>query len=96
MPNLGAVIAPNSQLVIAGGGLAVPHTTTVSITGGTNLSQAGVTIGSINPKTGAVSLTFKNDKGAKVKAAGAALDNSGSAGGYFIGSTNDGSFVLHP
>ncbi len=53
--------------------------------------------GTINPKTGLVTLTFGNGSGKSTTAGfGALLQDSTNAGGYFVTRTNAGSIVLSP
>ena len=53
--------------------------------------------GSINPKTGLLTITFGNGAGkATTAGTGAVLQNANTSAGYFLGKTNAGSILLQP
>jgi len=50
--------------------------------------------GSINPRSGLLTLTFETTNKSSAKAYGAVLQNQAAAGGYFLTTTNAGSVLL--
>jgi hypothetical protein len=53
--------------------------------------------GSINPKTGLLTVTFGNGAGRATTAGkGAVLQHETNAAGFFLGKTNAGSILLQP
>ena len=100
-PGTAAVDLPSGQLAISGGSLpdinfnvAVNNNNAlVKLAGG----AANSLTGSINPKTGLLTVTFGNGTGnSTTKGLGAVLQNVTNAGGYFLGKTNAGSILLTP
>jgi hypothetical protein len=97
-----ATLLLNEQLDISGAFLAAPLIFDVNLIYTNN--DLAVTSGptnslssKINPKTGLLKITFGNGNGAKTTAAtGVILQNHALGGGYFVTSTNTGSFSLHP
>ncbi len=100
-PNTAAIDLPSGQLAISGGNL--PNMTfniavnndnaLVKLSGGSTNSLTG----SINPKTGLLTLTFGHGSGKSTTTGVAAvLQNVTSAAGYFLGNTNAGSILLSP
>ena len=93
-----AISLTNGQLVISNNGLLLNFTNVfVSNNILTNLSvlPTNSLSGSINPKTGLLTLTFANGN-ATDHATGALLQNITNAGGFFLTRTNAGSFNLQP
>ena len=98
-----AISMTNGQLVISNASLFLVFTNIVvrnnTLTNLGGLPTNSVS-GSINPKTGLLNLTnlaFANGNGpATNSAVGAILQNTANAGGFFLTSTNAGSFKLQP
>jgi hypothetical protein len=97
----GAITLPAGQLFLSGGGLpvnlsfkaALSHNTLMSLPGGATNSLTG----SINAKTGLMTIKFGNGNGqATTTGIGAFLQNTTNAGGFFLGKTNAGSILLQP
>jgi uncharacterized repeat protein (TIGR03803 family) len=95
-----AISLTNGQLVISNTGLFLNFTNIV--VSNNTLTNLGVlptnsVTGSINPKSGLLTLTFANSNGnATNSASGAILQNTATAGGFFLTLTNAGSFNLRP
>ena len=92
-----ANLLTDGVLVISGDGLDL--TNIVSIEGDKIIQQPGSVTnslaGTINPRTGLMTITFGNGAGkATTTAHGVFLEGSGSAGGYFLIKTNAGGFSL--
>jgi hypothetical protein len=92
-------VLPSGTLVISSAGLDL--TNFVSISNNTIIPEAGSAAnsltGTINPKTGLLTITFGNGSGkATTTGYGAVLQNSTNAGGYFLTKTNAGSILLSP
>ncbi len=88
-------------LEISGGDLSTSLTYQVSFTTNNVLTKvSGPTnslAGTIDPKTGLVTVTFGNGNGkTTTTATGAALQYNTTAAGAFLGKTNSGSISLHP
>jgi uncharacterized repeat protein (TIGR03803 family) len=95
-----AVSLANGQLVISNKTLFLNYTN-ISVSDNKLANEGGVPTnslkGSINPRTGLLTLTFGNGKGrATDKASGAVLQDTTNAGGFFLTPTNAGSFYLQP
>jgi hypothetical protein len=98
-PRVSSVVLPSGTLVISNG--AVDLTSAVSIVSNTIIPEAGSPLkslaGTINPKTGLVTITFKMGSSTTTTTGyGAVLQDSTNAGGYFLTKTNAGSFLLTP
>ncbi len=99
-PGSPAIPLTNGQLVISNTGLFLAFTNVV--VSNNKLANLGGTptnslTGSINPRTGLLTLTFGNGKGhATDEAFGAILQDATNAGGYFLTQTNAGSIHLQP
>ncbi len=103
-PRTAAISLDAGQLAISGGFLAAPLVYTVSV----NTSDALAVLspsatnslrGSINAKTGLLTLTFGNGNGngkAVTAARGAILQNQSTGAGFFTTKTNAGSISLQP
>lgn len=92
-----ANLLTDGVLVISGDGLDL--TNIVSIEGDKIIQQPGSVTnslaGTINARTGLMTITFGNGAGkATTTAHGVFLEDSASAGGYFLIKTNAGAFVL--
>jgi uncharacterized repeat protein (TIGR03803 family) len=95
-----AISLTNGQLVISNTGLFLNFTNVVvsdnKLTDLGGLPTNSLT-GTINPKTGLLTLTFGNGKGrATDDAFGAILQDTTNAGGFFLTLTNAGSIYLQP
>jgi hypothetical protein len=95
-----AIPLSSGQLVISNAGLFLVYSnisvTDNKLTNGSDIPTNSLT-GSINPKTGLLTFSFGNGKGReKFDAYGAVLQDTTNAGGFFLGSTNDGAFILQP
>jgi archaellum component FlaG (FlaF/FlaG flagellin family) len=101
-PNTAAIDLPSGQLAISGGSLLTNLAFNVAVSNNNALVKlaGGSTnslTGSINPKTGLLTLTFGNGAGKSTTAGtGAVLQNVTNAAGFFLGKTNAGSIVLQP
>jgi uncharacterized repeat protein (TIGR03803 family) len=93
-----AVSLTNGNLVISNTALVLTFTNVVvsnnTLTTLSVLPTNSLT-GSINPKTGLLTLTFANGN-ATNRASGAILQNTANAGGFFLTPTNAGVFSLQP
>jgi hypothetical protein len=95
-----AISLTNGQLVISNTGLFLNFTNVVvnnnKLTDLGGLPTNSLT-GSINPKTGLLTLTFGNGRGHATDGAfGAILQDTTNAGGFFLTPTNAGSINLQP
>jgi hypothetical protein len=102
-PHGAAINLPDGVLAISGGTLASNLTFDVKLSDNNALTKvnAGVPTnsltGSINPKTGLLTITFGNgDKKGTTAGKGAVLQATTNAGGYFLDKTNAGSITLQP
>ena len=101
--NLGtnAPLLLNEQLDISGAFLAAPlvYDVNINYTNNNLLVTGGPTnslSSAITAKSGLLKITFGNGKGTNTTTAtGVILQNHALGGGYFITSTNTGSFSLH-
>jgi hypothetical protein len=95
-----AITLSNGILVISNTGLFLNFTNAVvnnNILASSGLLPTNFLAGSINAKTGLLSFTFGNGNGnATNNASGVFLQNSFTAGGFFLTPTNAGSFNLQP
>ncbi len=95
-----AIDLPFGQLDISGGNLSLPLSFNVAVSNNNTLmklpaSPVNSLTGSINPKTGLLTITFGNGAGKPATTAkGAVLQNVTNAGGFFLGKTNSGSLFL--
>jgi len=101
LPNTAAIDLPSGQLAISGGSLLTNLDFNVALSAQNALmKQSGSTnslTGSINPKTGLLSVTFGNGSGKSTTTGTAAvLQNLSSAAGFFLGKTNAGCITLQP
>ena len=92
-----AILITNGQLVISSASLSLTFTN-VSVSNNTLVKLGGPTntlTGSINPKTGLLTIAFGTGDGRKtIAGAGAMLQNLNMGGGYFVTQTNAGSVSL--
>ena len=101
-PHTAAIDLPAGQLDISGGGLLSPLTFNVAVSNNNALvklpgSPTNSLTGSINPKTGLLTVTFGDGIGrTTVVGHGAALQNTNVAAGFFLGKTTAGSILLQP
>jgi hypothetical protein len=99
-PHKAAIDLPSGQLDISGGNLLSPLTFNVAVSNNNALvklpeSPTNSLTGSINPKTGLLTITFGNGAGKTTTTGkGAVLQNATNAGGFFLGKTNAGSILL--
>jgi hypothetical protein len=102
LPHTAAIDLPSGQLEIAGGSLPSPMSFNVAVGNNNALvklpgSPTNSLSGSINPKTGLLTITFGNGAGRATTAGkGAVIQNASEAGGFFSGRTNAGSMLLRP
>jgi hypothetical protein len=102
LPKTAAIDLPAGQLEISDGGLPAPLVFNVGVSDNNAIvklpgSPTNSLTGSINPKTGFLTVTFGNGDGkATTIGKGAVLQNATNAGGYFLGKTNAGSILLQP
>jgi hypothetical protein len=100
LPNTPAISFANEVLVVSNSALSL--TFNVAITTNNALAKLGGVpsnslTGSINPKTGLLSVTFGNGNGkATNSGTGAVLQTSGSAAGFFVAATGAGWISLQP
>ena len=93
---------PNGQLTISGGFLASPLTYSVTVNTANALvvssgGSANSLAGTINPKTGLLTLSFGNGNGRATTAAqGAVLQDQSIGAGFFTTKTNSGAINLGP
>jgi hypothetical protein len=103
-PGQAALAMTNGQLTIsAPNGLAPQLTFNVEVSTKNQLvkiaagSPSNTLTGLLNPKNGLWTIAFGNGKGrATTPGLGAFLQNTGYAGGFFVGATNAGSITLAP
>lgn len=98
-PHTAPINLPAGLLNFSGGGLTTNVVFNVAVVNDSIVNAgtpANALTGSINPKTGLVKLTFANGSGGKTAATGAALQSTTNAGGFFLGKTSAGSFILQP
>jgi uncharacterized repeat protein (TIGR03803 family) len=93
-----AITLTNGQLVLSNTSLFLDFTNVV--VNGNDLTNRGVSptnylTGSINSRNGLLTLSFVSGTNTKA-ASGAVLQNTTDAGGFFLTSTNAGSFLLQP
>ena len=90
------------QLNVTGGTLLSPLSFSVAVSNNNTLaklpgSPTNLLTGSIDPKTGLLTIKFGNGAGkATILGNGAVLQNITNAGGFFLGKTNAGSILLQP
>jgi|GEM_PF-3337840 hypothetical protein len=90
------------QLELSGGGLMPPLTFNVAVGKNNALVKLGKIptnslTGSINAKTGLLTVTFGNGAGrARTTGTGAMIQSVTNGGGFFLGRTNAGSMVSGP
>jgi hypothetical protein len=97
--HISSIVLPSGTLVISN--VTVDLTSAVSIATNTIIPEAGSPVeslaGTINPKTGQLTVTFKIGSSTTTTTAyGAILQDSTNAGGYFLTQTNAGSLLLTP
>jgi hypothetical protein len=101
-PHTAAVDLASGQLNIVGGNLAESLTYNVTVNSNNALVKlAGAATnsltGSINPKTGLLTITFGNGAGRAVTVGRAVfLQNTSNAAGFFLSKTNPGAILLQP
>lgn len=101
-PHIAAIDLPSGQLDISGGSLRSNLTFNVAVSSNSTLvklpeSPTNSLTGSINRKTGLLTVTFGNGTGKATSAGkGAVLQNANKAAGFFLGRTNAGSIFLQP
>jgi hypothetical protein len=97
---LAGLFPDGAQLTFSGGGLASNLVSAVQLTSSNTFRRvsgsADFAGGTVNRADGLVTLTFTNTSGQKVTASGTLLQNAGRGGGFFLGATNAGSFLLKP
>jgi hypothetical protein len=97
-----AIDLSSGQLLISSGGLAAPLSFNVGVNNNNALvklpgSPTNSLTGSINPKTGLLTVTFGNGAGkATTTATGAVLQKSVNAAGFFLEKPNAGTVLLQP
>ncbi len=102
LPHTAAIDIPAGTLAVSGGNLLSPLIFNVAVSNNNALaklpeSPTNSLTGSINPKTGLLTITFGNGTGkATTAATGSVLQNVTNAAGFFLGKTNAGSFLLNP
>ena len=102
LPHTAAMDLPSGQLDLAGGSLLTNLTFNVAVSNNNALVKladvpTNSLTGSINPKTGLLTVTFGNGAGKSTTAGtGAARQNVTNAAGFFLGTTNAGSIILQP
>jgi len=101
LPHTAAIDFSFGQLDISGGNLPSQLTFNVAVSNNNALgklrgSPTNSLTGSINPKTGLLTITFGNGAGkATTAGTGAALQNVNGAAGFFLGKTNAGTILLN-
>jgi hypothetical protein len=101
-PHTAAIDLPSGQLAISGESLLTNLIFNVTVSNNNALvklpgSLTNSLTGSINPKTGLLTVKFGNGAGKATTAATAAvLQNTNKAAGFFLGKTNAGSIFLQP
>jgi len=102
LPHTAAIDLYSGQLDFSGGNLRSNLSFNVSVSNNDALVKVAGSLtnsltGSINPKTGLLTVTFGNGTGRATTAAkGAVLQNVTNAAGFFLGKTNAGSIILQP
>ena len=102
LPHTAAIDLPSGQLDISGGSLLSPLTFNVAVSNNNTLvklpgSPTNSLTGSINARTGLLTITFGNGAGkATTTGTGAVLQNVTNGGGFFLGKTNAGTILLKP
>ena len=102
LPHMAAIDLPAGRLNISGGGLLTPLMFNVAVSNNNVVvklagSPTNSLMGTNNPKTGLLTITFGNGAGkATTAGTGAVLQNATIAGGFFLGKTNAGSIILQP
>ena len=102
LPHTAAIDLATGQLDIAGESLRTNLTFNVAVSNNNALvklpgSPTNSLTGSINPKTGLLTVTFGNGAGRATTAGkGAVLQHETNAAGFFLGKTNAGSILLQP
>jgi hypothetical protein len=100
LPQTAAIDLPSGQLEIFGESLLTNLSFNVTVNNNNALVEladnpTNSLTGSINPKTGLLTIKFGNGAGkATTPAKGAALQNANKAAGFFLGKTNAGSILL--
>jgi len=95
-----AINLPAGQLNISGGNLLAPLSFIVGLNNKNDLTNSASTptnslLGTINPKTGLLTITFGDGEGAATTIGkGAVLQNTTNAAGFFLDKTNSGSIIL--
>jgi uncharacterized repeat protein (TIGR03803 family) len=97
--NTPAISLTNGELVISNTGLLLNYTNI--LVSGNTLKNSGVLpanslTATVTPQTGLLTLTFSDREGKPTQAWGAILQDTTNAGGFFLTSTNAGSFWLQP
>lgn len=101
-PKTAAVDLPSGQLYISNGTLPPNLTFNVAVSSSNTLvklpgSPTNSLSGSINTKTGFLTVTFGNGvKATTTTGTGAMLQNANRAAGFFLGTNNAGSILLQP
>ncbi len=101
-PRTAAIDLAFGQLDISGGNLLSPLSFNVALGVNNALSKLAASAtnsltGSVNPKTGLLTVTFGNGVGKATTAGkGAVLQNATNAAGFFLGKTNAGAILLQP
>jgi hypothetical protein len=101
-PHIAAIDLAAGRLNISGGALLSPLIFDVGVSNNNALvklpgSPTNSLSGSVNPKTGLLTITFGNGAGkATTTGTGAVLQNTNVAAGFFLGKTNAGSILLQP
>ena len=102
VPHTAAIDLPSGQLNISGGSLPQPLSFNVAVNNNNSLTKSAGSpknslTGSINAKTGALTITFGNGAGrATTVAKGAILQNVTNAAGFFLLDNEGGAFTLTP
>jgi hypothetical protein len=102
LPRTAAIDVSSGQLTLSGGNLSNALSFAVAISsnnvvGKLTGSPTNTLTGSINPKTGLLTVTFGNGVGkATTIGSGAVLQNTAGGGGFFLGKTNTGAILLVP
>jgi hypothetical protein len=97
-----AISLPAGKLDVSGGTLSSSLDFSVALSAKNVLSKTNNTptnslTGSINPKTGLLTITFGNGAGKSTTAGkGAVLQDTSTAAGFFLDKTNAGSIILTP
>ena len=102
LPRTAAIDLPSGQLEISGGSLPSNLTLNVAVSNNNALvklpgNPTNSLTGSINSKSGLLTITFGNGAGKATTAGkGAVLQNSTNGAGFFLGKTNAGAIILVP